>query len=192
MWWARLLNVITGLLDAPTPPVTNSYESLQTVTVSSGGASSISFTSIPSTYKHLQIRAITRESLGSTLGGMYIQLNSDTGSNYAWHRLYGDGASTFAGASTSTTAELGAIIATTAGTSNVFSASVIDILDYQNGNKYKTMRSLTGLDYNGSGYVGLHSGLWQNTAAVTSITINPDSGQNWQQYSSFALYGIKG
>jgi hypothetical protein len=170
----------------------NSYESIQTVTVGSGGQSSISFTAIPATYKHLQIRCISRESLGTSLGGMYIQLNSDTGSNYAWHRLWGEGASASAGASTSTTAMLGGIIATTSGTASVFSSAIIDVLDYANTNKNKTIRSLTGLDYNGSGYVGLHSGLWTNTAAITSIVINPDSGQNWQQYSSFALYGIKG
>jgi hypothetical protein len=185
-----MLNNIAAL--HPAAAALNSYESIQTVTVGSGGQSSIAFTSIPSTYKHLQIRCISRESLGTTLGGMYIQLNSDTGSNYAWHRLWGDGASTFAGASTSTTAMLGGIIATTSGTASVFSSAIIDVLDYANTNKNKTIRSLTGLDYNGSGYVGVHSGLWTNTAAVTSIVINPDSGQNWQQYSSFALYGIKG
>lgn len=168
-----------------------SYDAIGVVTVGAGGQSSISFTSIPATYKHLQIRCISRESLGSSLGGMYIQLNSDTGSNYAWHRMWGDGASVFAGASTSTTAQLGGIIATTSGTASVFSTAVIDILDYANTNKNKTLRSLTGLDYNSSGYVGLHSGLWINTAAVTSIVINPDSSQNWQQHSQFALYGIK-
>ena len=187
-----MLNNIVGLLAPQVAASTNSYESIQTVTVGAGGQSSISFTVIPSTYKHLQIRCISRESLGTTIGGMYIQLNSDTGSNYAWHRVWGDGASTFAGASASTTAQLGGIIATTSGTASVFSAAIIDVLDYANTNKNKTLRSLTGLEYNGSGYVGLHSGLWNNTAAVTSIVINPDSGQNWQQFSSFALYGIKG
>jgi hypothetical protein len=155
-------------------------------------ASSVTFSNIPNTYKHLQIRCILRESLGTTIGGMYIQVNGDTGSNYAWHRVWGDGASASAGASSSTTAQLSGIIATTSGTASVFSSAIIDILDYANTNKYKTIRSLTGLDYNGSGYVGLHSGLWMNTAAVTSITINPDSSQNWQQYSRFSLYGIKG
>ena len=187
-----MLNNIAALLDAGVTVAPNSYESIMSTTVGAGGTSTITFSSIPSTYKHLQIRIISRESLGSNFGGMYMQFNSDTGSNYAWHRVWGDGASTFAGASASTTAQLGAIIATTNGTASVFSASIIDVLDYTNTNKNKTMRSLTGLDYNGSGYVGLHSGLWMNTSAITSITINPDTSQNWQQYSSFALYGIKG
>lgn len=165
------------------------YDALSTVTLSTNTAS-VTFAGIPQGYKHLQIRCTTRESLGSSFGGMYIRLNSDTGSNYAWHRVWGDGASTFAGASTSTTAQLGGIIATTTGTASVFSSAIIDVLDYT-ANKNKTMRSLTGLDYNGSGYVGLHSGLWMNTAPITSITINPDSGQNWQQYSQFTLYGVR-
>lgn len=177
---------ITGRLWEPQ----GAYDALSTVTVPSGGAASVTFAVIPQGYKHLQIRCTTRESLGSSIGGMYIQFNSDTGSNYAWHRVWGDGASTFSGASTSTTAQLGGIIATTAGTANVFSSTIIDVLDYT-ANKNKTMRSLTGLDYNGSGYVGLHSGLWMNTAPITSITINPDSGQNWQQYSQFTLYGVR-
>ena len=167
------------------------YDSLATVTVGATAVPSITFAGIPNTYKHLQIRCISRESLGTTIGGMYIQVNGDTGSNYAWHRVWGDGASASAGASTSTTAQLGGIIATTSGTANVFSSAIIDILDYANTSKNKTMRSLTGLDYNGSGYVGLHSGLWMNTSAITSITINPDSGQNWQQHSQFTLYGVK-
>lgn len=186
-----MLNSIVGLL-GDGGGAANSYESISTVLVGAGGQSSISFTSIPSTYKHLQIRCISRESLGSSFGGMYIQLNSDTGSNYAWHRVWGDGASVFAGSSSSTTAQLGGIIATTSGTASVFSSAIIDVLDYANSNKNKTLRSFTGLDYNSTGYVGLHSGLWMNTAAVTSIVINPDSGQNWQQYTQFALYGIKG
>jgi hypothetical protein len=183
---------ILGIYASSVLKVTNSYESIQTVTVGSGGASSISFSSIPSTYKHLQIRGISRESLGSTVGGLYIQMNGDTGSNYAWHRLFGDGTTVTVGAASTQTAELGGITATTAGSANVFSSVVIDILDYANTNKNKTLRSLIGLDYNGSGHLGIYSGLWMNTAAITSITINPDTSQNWQQYTSFALYGIKG
>jgi hypothetical protein len=68
---------------------------------------------------------------------------------------------------------------------------VIDILDYANVNKYTTIRVLGGADLNGSGAINLVSGLWMNTAAVTSFLISADSG-NLAQYSSFALYGIKG
>ena len=67
---------------------------------------------------------------------------------------------------------------------------IIDILDYANTSKYKTVRIALGSDRNGSGEVGLFSGLWQSTAAVTTIAIN--CGQNYTTTSQFALYGIKG
>jgi hypothetical protein len=72
----------------------------------------------------------------------------------------------------------------------IFRASVLDILDYSNTNKYKTLRALDAGDSNGSGNMEILSNLWMNTAAITSITLTLDSG-NFTQYSSFALYGIK-
>jgi hypothetical protein len=185
--------ITAGLFSAGVTPATNSYESISTVTVGSGGSSSITFSSIPSTYKHLQIRGIARSDQASTgQSALWVQFNSDTGSNYSWHRLYGNGSSAAAGAGTSTTWMLAGIGAYASNPANEFGASVIDVLDYQNTSKYKTVRGLTGEDENGAGYVGLHSGLWMNTAAVSTITIQPGSPYNWVQYSSFALYGIKG
>ena len=76
-------------------------------------------------------------------------------------------------------------------TSGVFAAAVIDILDYANTNKNKTIRALDGLDNNGSGTVAFSSSLWSSTSAINSIEIS-GLGGTIQQYSSFALYGIKG
>jgi hypothetical protein len=163
---------------------TSSFDSIATVTVGSGGSSTISFSSIPSTYKHLQIRGISKMSSGASL---YAQLNSDTGNNYARHYLNGNGATVGAGANASFS---NFFVGTTGTATSTFGANVIDILDYANTNKYTTSRSLSGADANGSGYVQFFSGLWMNTAAVTTITITGDS--NFQEYSSFALYGIKG
>lgn len=170
---------ISGHLWAPS----GAYDSIATTTVGAGGASSITFTSIPSTYTHLQIRGISKMSSGASL---YMQLNSDTGSNYARHYLNGNGSTVGAGANSSFT---NMFAGTTANATSTFGASIIDILDYTNTNKYTTTRSLSGADANGSGYVQFFSGLWMNTAAVSSITITGDS--NFDQYSSFALYGIK-
>lgn len=170
---------ISGHLWAPS----GAYDSIATTTVGAGGASSITFTSIPSTYTHLQIRGISKMSSGASL---YMQLNSDTGSNYARHYLNGNGSTVGAGANSSFT---NMFAGTTANATSTFGASIIDILDYTNTNKYTTTRSLSGADANGSGYVQFFSGLWMNTAAVSSITITGDS--NFDQYSQFALYGIK-
>ena len=168
----------------------NSYESIATVTVGSGGSSTIDFTSIPSTYTHLQLRGIAR-STGSTsdIDG-YMRFNSDTGANYSWHFVYGDGASV--GTSNGTSDDHISVIRTTGASSGAsrFGVGVIDILDYANTNKYKTTRSLTGQDQNGSGLVLLDSGNWRNTNAITSIRLYYPSG-NFAEYSQFALYGIK-
>ena len=172
--------------------ITNSYESIATVTVGAGGASNITFSSIPSTYQHLQIRGIARSTTSGTGGDwVYCQLNTDTGSNYALHRLWGDGSSAQSGASTSQT-EIRTGSATRNGnTSGIMAVSVTDILDYTNTNKNTTTRALIGYDTNGGGEIILYSGLWMNTAAITSIKLYPEIN-NFAQYSSFALYGIKG
>jgi hypothetical protein len=176
-------NILAGVYGDLAPQ--GDYESIATVTVGSGGSASISFTSIPSTYQHLQIRAIGK---GATAGGRQIlfQLNGDTGSNYNSHHIYGDGASAVAQAKgTGTNGWV------TYWDSSQFGAAVMDILDYANTNKNKTTRTLGGYDANGSGFALLRSGLWMNTAAITSILLFTDSG-NFTQHSSFALYGIKG
>jgi hypothetical protein len=161
----------------------NSYESIQTVTVGAGGQSSISFSAIPATYKHLQIRALAR--ISTSGGSCPVEFNSDTNSsNYYQHVLFGSGASAGTGSGNDKTFGFQLDSGQPGG-------GVMDILDYTNTNKYTTVRTLSGNDTNGGGYITLRSGLWSNTAAITSITIYPSAG-NFTQYSSFALYGIKG
>ena len=175
------------------PSVATSFESIATVTVGAGGASSVTFSSIPATtYTHLQVRALVRSNRSNAYDGMKMNFNSDTGNNYAWHYLYGDGTSaTAAAGSTVGFIPLGDTAGDTA-TANVFGATIIDILDYKNTNKYKVSRTLGNYDNNGSGFIGLFSGLWQSTSAISTITIIPYTGTAFKQYSSFALFGIKG
>lgn len=184
------------------PRVTNSYESIATITVSTA-VSSVSFTSIPATYKHLQIRFIAQSNYSFPVDDAYVRFNSDSGSNYASHMVQGNGSSVYAGSQTSVSyAQVGfGTLGTTSGnqTTASWGSAVIDILDYANTNKYKTLRNLSGNDCNGTGNAGLggritlSSMLWQNTAAITDIEIICAQGaRNFQQYSSFALYGVKG
>jgi hypothetical protein len=167
---------------------TNSYESIATVTVPSGGQSSISFNSIPSTYKHLQIRFIAR---GLSGGAIYTQFNGDTATNYSAHNLNGDGATAAAQSQTSTNTPLIIRNGGISTTANIFTAGIVDILDYANTSKNKTLRSLSGQDLNGSGLIELASNAWYITSAITSITMT-QNGTGFAQFSSFALYGIKG
>ena len=165
------------------------YDSIATVTVGSGGAANVTFSSIPNTYTHLQIRGITRNA--NATDATIIRLNSDSGSNYARHFLRGNGTSATAAAASSVSAMEGPFTAYSGTTANAFTGVVIDILDYTNTSKNTTIRTIGGVDLNGSGAVNLTSGLWMNTAAVTSILISADSG-NLVEYTQFALYGIKG
>jgi hypothetical protein len=171
--------------------VTSSYYSIATTTVGSGGASSITFSSIPSTYTHLQIRGIVKMDSGAPAPEM--RFNGDTGANYSAHLLYGTGAAAGATGQTSKTYIEWICTASSA----QFAGCVIDILDYTNTSKNKTVRSLSGADENGAGAIAFASGLWFATpAAINSVTIFSGSGGTssglFTQYSSFALYGIKG
>ena len=167
------------------------FESIATVTVGGGGASSIEFTSIPGTYQHLQLRWVLRSTRSNLTENVYIRLNSDSSAtSYSNHILYGDGASAAAeGSPNDPQMEYATVAGDTAGTS-VFGAGVADLLDYASTSKNKTLRALSGLDSNGSGYVVLSSGLWMSTNAVTTINLRPFTG-NWKQHSTAALYGIK-
>lgn len=172
----------------------SAYDSLSTVTLSAATAS-VTFAGIPSGYDHLQIRMITKQS-GTGTGGPNIvaALNGDTThTNYRSHYLFGDGAS--AGTGTVQASGYYCLVGNTA-TSNasytsMFGGLLIDVLDYNNTSKNKTIRSLFGHDRNGSGEVGIDSSLWMNTAAITSITFSLIGGDNFVTNSTFALYGVK-
>jgi hypothetical protein len=185
--------ITAGLYGTGVPPVTNSYESIASFTLGST-TSTVTFSSIPSTFKHLQIRYIARTNTGaSNQDQVHARFNSDTGSNYAVHRLIGDGSGVYASAATSQTYMNIGYAARNGETSNVFGVGVIDILDYTNTNKNTTTRTLTGEDANSGSdeLIGLISNLWTNTSAVSQIDIF-STGASFLQYSSFALYGIKG
>ena len=149
---------------------------LQVITVGPAGASSVTFTNIPSTYTHLQIRAMASDT-GSGLYDITMRFNSDSGNNYAGHQLNGNGstvaASTLGGTPPVNTMYPFYTTGTASGTSSIFGVMVLDILDYASTNKNKTWRSLSGSDSNGSGLILLRSGLWLNSStAINSITFN--------------------
>jgi hypothetical protein len=168
------------------------YESIATVTVGSGGASSIDFTSIAGTYTHLQVRLLYGNTNTAQTREVIMRFNSDSGNNYADHQLAGNGSSASASATTSTNAiYVSQCDHSSSGGTSAFGVTIIDILDYANTNKYKTSRQLWGWDGNGSGVMRFSSGLWQNTNAITSIKLLPVSAGDFRQYSHAALYGIK-
>jgi hypothetical protein len=176
-----------------TPPytLTGNYDALGTVTVPSGGLSSITFSGIPITgYTHLQIRGIYRYTTGLDI--LAMQLNGDTASNYSSHKVFGDGSGASAGGSASVSKmDLGYMMNSSTG----YGTAVIDLLDYTNTTKAKTVRALSGTDLNGSGYINLNSSAWYNNTssvypAINSIKIYPDAG-TFAEYTQFSLYGVK-
>lgn len=185
-------NQIAGFFSVGAPPVpASNFESISTVTVGAGGSASVTFSSIPATYKHLQIRYLASDSrTGTPWSDGYIRFNSDTAANYSTHVLLGDGTSAASGGGANGTYITGAVFGDASPTQN-YGAGVIDILDYANTNKYKTLRSLSGNDENGSGFLAMYSGSWRSTSAINSITFTSIT-PNFREYSSFALYGITG
>jgi len=157
-------------------------------TISAGGSSTLTFSSIPSTYKHLQIRSTAK----STAGFNYLQMrfNGDSGSNYGIHRLYRAGSTPVSTSSlTQTDIRLNMAISES-GEANAFSPMILDILDYSNTSKNTTIRALSGQkDWNIE--VDFTSGLWLNTAAISSITIFTGA-TNMASGTRFSLYGVNG
>lgn len=170
-----------------TPATPSSFESIASNTLGSDTAS-ITFASIPSTYKSLQIRFLAKDAFAGNVF-LQIKLNAD-GNDYSFHRLTGQGTA----ASADGTAQTGSAQVQINGTNydtNTFTAGIVDIHDYAVAGKNKTIRAFAGGDNNGAGIVGLWSSVWPYTTAVSSILIT-SNGTNLRAGSTFALYGIKG
>jgi hypothetical protein len=167
------------------------FESIASAT-GTGSSGTISFTSIPGTYQHLQLRGIARSTNTSTdPGAITVAFNSDSGTNYAWHNLYGDGASALAaGSSSGVNISLRDTTARNGMAANIMGCVIIDIQDYASTTRNKTLRAFGGTDLNGSGTAALFSGLWINTAALTSISLSVSGA--FTTATQFALYGIRG
>ena len=179
---------ILGIMASSRLVETTAYESIATLTPS--GVSTITFSSIPSTYSSLQIRAIAKRDTATTSGSTNLRFNGDTASNYVRHYLRGNGSAASASASTAQTSiECFEHTGNDAAVTNVMGVLILDIQDYASSTKNKVIRSLSGNDRNGAGNIYLTSGLWLSTAAVTSITLF--SAANYLN-TTFALYGIKG
>jgi hypothetical protein len=164
----------------------SSYESIATIT-GTGSSGNIVFSSIPSTYTHLQLRynSITGDS-----DEIWMRLNGDGTSSYATHRLTGNGsAASAAGTASLSFVRINGLVTLTGGIYPT--VGIIDIHNYSSTSINKTVRGITGNENNGSGEINLISGVWLKTDAITSLRIQA-SGTNFTSSSTFSLYGIKG
>ena len=171
------------------PTVTGFSEDILQEIVLEDSAASVTFANLDqyaSTYQHLQIRmtARTNRPTGSN-ANVNVQFNSDTGSNYAQHYLLRTTSLVSGGSASTSSIYLGGVpVASTA--ANAFGAYVYDILDPFETTKYTTIRALGGF---ATGFLGLHSGLWMNTNALTSLEIIGEA--NFIAGSRFTLIGVK-
>ena len=165
------------------------YEAIATVTVGSGGAANIEFTSIPATFTDLLLSCSLRSTNAATTASEYygVSFNSST-SNLTYRRLYGDGGST--GSDNGSIVLVGSLAA--AGwTSNTFTSGSIYIPNYASSNNKSFSTDNVSENNSSSVYaLDLTASLWSNTAAITSIKLLPRR-DNFAQYSTATLYGIK-
>jgi len=171
------------------------YDSIATATVANGTTQTITFSSIPATYTHLQLRYIIRTDRSDDyLDAIGMRFNSDTGSNYYRHRFETENAGgAVGGTSTGTDAQYHFIGSSALCTSGVFASGVVDILDYANTSKNKTTKSLCGyMESTARNLIGFEGSMWNNTAAVNTIALKVNYGTYYAIGSTIALYGIKG
>lgn len=166
-----------GILSSSGGAAPAAFELISTQVLSSAN-STVTFSSIVGTYKHLQIRSVY-----TGTNGQVVRFNSDSGSNYSLHRIVGDGSSVYPVGQSSVTQIYAGFNTTTA------AVNVIDVFDYSSTSKYKTIKVLAGDTSNG---VFLGGGAWYSTSAITSVTLFNASSQNFPIGSRFSLYGVKG
>jgi len=180
--------------------LSSGYYSIASGIVDSSGSTSVVFSTIPQTFKHLQLRISARSDYNYTVDDAYLQVNGDTGSNYGTHNFYGASPQNssininqFNNTNSFNWGQAGGI-----GTNAVgqWGLAVIDILDYTSTSKKKSFRSTSGMSTNTTAIGGLggrngnSTGVWNSTAAINQITILSASPRTFNQYSIFSLYGI--
>lgn len=179
---------------------TSAHVLIATATVTSGGTSSIAFSSIPQTYDHLQLYWNARSSSGNTGDFVYVRFNGDSTANYNFNYLEASGGTStlnpgISTKSANTNAWLTKIAGGTA-TANVFAVGYGIIGDYSKTNRNKSLHCYGGLDDHGlgtpTGNTRLENSVWFSTSAITSITLTTDSGSSFAANTDFTLYGIKG
>jgi hypothetical protein len=168
----------------------SSWTAISTTTVGSGGTASITFSSISATYSNLIIFASTRSSRGAVEDELWIRFNGDTGSNYSYKAVDGDGSTAASQTGTSTPAIYRGWMPGNTTTASTFGNHCITIPNYAGANN-KTVSSDDVMENNATtSRATLRNGVWANTATITSVTLLPEVG-SFMQYSTFTLFGIK-
>jgi len=154
-------------------------------------ATSVTFSSLGS-YEHLQIRASLKTSRAASVhDALRVTFNSDTGNNYSYHWMMGDSTNETAGHLAGGRLDLQQFTAEgTTTPASEFCTTIVDILDYRNASKNTSVMYACGFGGASFPRVTFGDGLWDDTAAVTSIILDQESSPNFVRGSVFTLYGL--
>lgn len=194
------MSPLLGIIDSSKLKIVGSFDSIASAS-GTGSSTTITFSSIPSTYQHLQIRYMAKDvSASTTMSRLTLRFNGVTTSNYHAHYMQGN-STTINGGSNINKPSLDpnvGVIPTSLGSpnlANIFGVGIIDIHNYTATGQSKAIRYFAGLESNNTlavaGISAVFSGFLNSTSAISSIELI-NSTNNWTSTSRFALYGIKG
>lgn len=179
-----------GILAASGAGAAGAMELIQT-TVLGGAATEVTLSSIPQTFKHLQIRVLARSTTGNQ--DFYMGFNGASGTMHRAHYVYGiPGSGTSSGTEGGNGRSRIGFMQISSDTLERFSPNIIDILDYSNTAKNTTSRVLNARVSSQFNVVGLWSQLFLSTNAITSVTFSNTSPGQFAAGSRFSIFGIKG
>jgi hypothetical protein len=174
---------------------TGSFEPIATTTVASGGTPYVEFTTIPQTYKILEIRMVCRStSSGAGPASTAISLNGDTTTtNYFYGKQESLNTTSFT--ATQANSNNPALLNQNGLNSGMFTTQIYNIYEYSDSTKNKTISYYYGYDQGADTILDSRTGfgsiVWKNTPAINTIRLTPSSG-SWAQNTQVTLYGIKG
>jgi hypothetical protein len=167
----------------------NTYIQIASINVGAGGASTMEFTSIPSTYTDLLIKFSGRDNAAAVTHNIQMIFNNSS-TGYSGKYLLGDGSSASSGGTASPTWMQGTYLSGASSTANTYSNLEIYIPNYS-GSTNKSVSFDTVLENNATlAIASIWAGLWSNTAAITSIKFTSIDGATTSQYTTATLYGI--
>jgi hypothetical protein len=171
----------------------NTFIKIASVTVGTGGASTISFSSIPSTYTDLVVKLSSRQNLAQIYGVLNIQFNGTGGTAYSYRLIQGNASSASSTGQTGVDSIYGVFSDNGANsTANTFSNIEMYVPNYAGSNNKSVSLDQVSENNATTAYAILNAGIWNNTAAITSIAFaTGGSGASFVQYSTATLYGIK-
>ena len=170
----------------------NTFELIASSTVGSGGAASIDFTSIPSTYTDLCVKfSIRTTRTGSTEDAVRIQFNGSGGTAYTSRILYGSGSGAGSTSYTSAAQTVSFSADSADATASTFGNGEMYIPNYAGSNNKSTSSDLVSENNATAATAGLNAGLWASSAAINQVTLTANSGSTIVQYSTAYLYGIR-